>query len=152
MPIQIESKKIKKNRFSNTQNNYFKTFYKTKIELNISYFMLLPLSFTKKILWNFLSDCYPRNTSLASYIYLFPCPPVSYKNASVSLIDSASWILNQGWVIISLIPLREPMRWLGFLARRPRIKDFTYLLTAGVLGNLGSEWRIAWKIYYFLGA
>jgi hypothetical protein len=60
--------------------------------------------------------------------------------------------LNQGWVMISFIPLREPMRWLGFLAKRPRINDFTSLLTAGVFGNLGYEWRMAWKIYYFFGA
>lgn len=65
---------------------------------------------------------------------------------------SLSWILNQGWVIIYLIPFREPMRWLGFLASKPLIKDFTSFETAGVLGNLGYECKMAWKISYFLGA
>lgn len=60
--------------------------------------------------------------------------------------------LSQGWVNISWIPLRDPILWLGFFANKPFIKALASLVIEGDLGNLGSEWRIAKKISYFLGA
>ena len=106
----------------------------------------------KKIFWNFLSDCYWRNISFAYSSYRFPVRPLSYRNASESFMVSQSCTLNQGCPKISFIPFKEPILWLGFLANRPLIRDFTSFVTAGVLGNLGSECRMAWKIYYFFGA
>ena len=59
---------------------------------------------------------------------------------------------SQGWELISLMPFKEPMRWLGFLASRPLMRALTYLETLGDLGNLGSELRMEKKISSFLGA
>jgi hypothetical protein len=48
--------------------------------------------------------------------------------------------------------LREPILWLGFLAKRPLINDFTSLETFGFFGNFGSELIIAKKMSSFFGA
>lgn len=50
------------------------------------------------------------------------------------------------------MPFKDPILWFGFFAKRPLMRDLTYFETLGDLGNLGSEFKIAKNIYYFLGA
>ncbi len=67
-------------------------------------------------------------------------------------LRSTVYPLNHGWVKISLIPFRDPIRWFGFLASNPFINDFTSFETEGVFGNFGYVFNIAKKISYFFGA
>ena len=60
--------------------------------------------------------------------------------------------LNQGWLRIYLIPFKEPILWLGFFRRSPLMSSFASFDTETSLGNLGSEFMMAKKIYSFLGA
>ena len=69
-----------------------------------------------------------------------------------SFFSSNVYPLSQGWDIIYLIPFNEPILWLGFFAKSPRIKDLTYFETFVDFGNFGYEFKIAKKISSFLGA
>lgn len=60
--------------------------------------------------------------------------------------------LSHGWLNISLIPFKDPIRWRGFFTSKPLINDFTYFDIIGVFGNFGSECMIAMKISSFFGA
>lgn len=65
---------------------------------------------------------------------------------------SGTYPLSHGWVSIYLMPFKDPILWLGFLAKSPFIRDFTYFDTIGDFGNFGSEFKIEKKISSFLGA
>ena len=55
---------------------------------------------------------------------------LAYEGINITYINSSN--LN-----ISLIPLREPILWLGLLASSPLMSAFTSLLAVADLGNLG---------------
>lgn len=69
----------------------------------------------------------------------------------ISLLSDLTF-RSQGWLLIYLTPLREPIRCYGSLARSPFINYFTSFEAWISLGNRGSEFIIAMKISSFLGA
>ena len=108
--------------------------------------------FGKKHFLKFSSSRSFWNYCFSSFISLEEIFIASYSNSKSlhSVVLGAP--LNQGWFRIYLIPFKDPILWFGFFKRRPLMSYFASLVMETSRGNLGSEFIMAKKISYFLGA
>jgi len=141
------------------------------LEFDFIIFSVLYFFFSNTSIFSFISSITFLLTKLLWKKY-FLCPSLNISNLKVSPIyfiyfeeifkfwylkpkHEVCWIdeeRSQGCDFIYLIPFKEPVLLSGSFASNPFINSFAYFEIWGYFGNLGSEFIIAMKISYFLGA